>query len=191
MKRFLILIFLPLWLQGCASYYSHSAVFQAENSRGEPRQVRLTWETAEYPGWWPVSDKATPISVETQCSERIWRLRDSSQDGEGSCGEGIRACGDPKRDISFPGASPVGPSTVCLAAYPSGSGKRIADIDGRLELAVSCQPARVSEGEGDNIRNLDYLRASPVPYMVYTRKAPRGAFRARIPEFQESICDGN
>jgi uncharacterized protein YceK len=45
-------------LQGCASYYSHYAVFPAENSQGETRDVRLTWQSAEYPGWWFLSDKA-------------------------------------------------------------------------------------------------------------------------------------
>ncbi|PTB95020.1 hypothetical protein C9974_02040 [Marinobacter sp. B9-2] len=109
-----------LFTSGCASYYSHFAMFPAENSSGQPRQVRLTWQSAEYPDWWFAGDKATSV---------------------------------------------------------------------KLELLVSCTPAVVTEGQGDDVVNLDYLRASSVPYTVYVRKAPRGSMRARLPEFDESVCD--
>ena len=68
-------------MSGCASYYSHYAMFPAENSRGEPRQVRVSWLTAEYPDWWLQDDEATAIRVETQCSERVWLLRQAGADG--------------------------------------------------------------------------------------------------------------
>ncbi|TNE98272.1 MAG: hypothetical protein EP328_05095 [Gammaproteobacteria bacterium] len=191
MHRFLVLplFVMALFTQGCASYYSHSAMFPAENSRGEPRQVRLTWQTAEYPGWWVRSNQSTPIRLETQCSERVWRLRDASHEGAGNCGEGIAACGEPGKDLSFPKKVPATAHTRCLVVNPSEPAARIADIDGKLELAVSCMPKTVSVGQGDEKRNIDYLRASSVPYTVYVRKAPRGALRARVPEFDDGVCD--
>jgi len=58
-----------------------------------------------------------------------------------------------------------------------------------LDLLVSCVPATTTVQAGDEERNVDYLRASPVPYTVFVRKAPRGSLRAKMPEFDESACD--
>jgi hypothetical protein len=176
-----------LFTSGCASYYSHSAMFPAENSSGEPRHVRLSWQSAEYPGWWLASDKATSVKLETQCSDRVWRLRDG--DDAGDCGAGIRACGEPARDLVARSDQPVTGTTRCMAINPADPGARIAQLDSKLELLVSCTPAVVTEGQGDATLNLDYLRASSVPYTVYVRKAPRGSMRARLPEFDKSVCD--
>jgi len=176
-----------LLTSGCASYYSHFAMFPAENSSGEPRQVRLSWQSAEYPGWWLARDKATSVKLETQCSDRVWRLRDG--DDAGGCGTGIRACGERGRDLVAATAQPATGTTRCMAINPVDPGARIARLGNKLELLVSCTPAAVTEGQGDDARNLDYLRASSVPYTVYVRKAPRGSMRARLPEFDESVCD--
>src|SRR5690554_3217040 len=74
-------VLLPVFgLTGCASYYTHYAMFPADNSAGESRQVRISWDSADYPGWWIVSDKSTTMKVETECSERVWRLADDSHD---------------------------------------------------------------------------------------------------------------
>lgn len=178
---------LLLFTSGCASYYSHFAMFPAENSSGEPRHVRLSWQSAEYPGWWLASDKATSVKLETQCSERVWRLRDD--DAGGGCGEGIRACGEPGKDIDARTGQPATDTTRCMSIHPADPEARIAAVDSKLELLVSCTPAEVTERQGDDALNLDYLRASSVPYTVYVRKAPRGSMRARLPEFDESVCD--
>ncbi|ADP97222.1 hypothetical protein KZZ05_11085 [Marinobacter adhaerens] len=174
-------------VSGCASYYSHFAMFPAENSSGEPRHVRLSWQSAEYPGWWFAGDKATPVKLETQCSDRVWRLRDDEE--ASACGEGIRACGEAGRDRVAQTGQPASGSTRCMSINPADPDARIAEIEGKLELLVSCTPAVVAEGEGDDALNLDYLRASSVPYTVYVRKAPRGSMRSRLPEFDESVCD--
>ncbi|MCM0612299.1 hypothetical protein KFJ24_07400 [Marinobacter sediminum] len=184
------LLLLPLLLlSGCASYYSHYAMFPAENSAGEPRQVRLSWNTADYPGWWFADDMATPIRLETQCSERVWRLHDSSDDEAGACGDGIRACGEPGLDFRPPKATVLTDKERCMAVNPSEKGARIAGLGGKLELLVSCKPVSTFAAEGDEKRNIDYIRASSVPYTVYVRKAPRGSLRAKMPEFDESACD--
>lgn len=175
--------------QGCASYYSHFAVFPAANSEGEPRQVRLSWQTAEYPDWWFGANQATSVKLETQCSERTWRLRDSDDDLAGACGSGIRACAEPGRDLVARTGQPAPADFRCMAINPRDSGARIAEVGEKLELLVSCLPAVVAEGQGEDALNLDYIRASSVPYTVYVRKAPRGSLRARPPEFDESVCD--
>ncbi|WP_372995915.1 hypothetical protein [Marinobacter sp.] len=178
-----------LFTSGCASYYSHFAMFPAENSSGEPRQVRLSWQSAEYPDWWLAGDKATSVKLETQCSDRIWRLRDGDDASAGECATGIRACGGQGRDHVATTGKSATESTRCMAINPADPDARIADVDGKLELLVSCTPAVVTEGQGDDAVNLDYLRASSVPYTVHVRKAPRGAMHARLPEFDESVCD--
>lgn len=176
-----------LFTSGCASYYSHFAMFPAENSSGEPRHVRLSWQSAEYPGWWIAGDKATSVKVETQCSDRVWRLRDGADAGD--CGTGIRACGEPGKDRLADTGQPATGSNRCMSINPADQDARVASLGGQLELLVSCTPAVVTEGQGDDTRNLDYLRASSVPYTVYVRKAPRGSMRSRLPEFDESVCD--
>lgn len=189
MKRLCLLFFPLLLLPGCASYYSHYAMFPAENSAGEVRQVRLSWDTADYPGWWLVSDKATPITLETQCSSRVWRLRDSSHDKAAGCGEGILACGHPELDVDPLQGRALTGTTRCLAINPADKSGRIAGLKTKIGLLVSCQPASVFEGEGDEKRNMDYIRASSVPYTIYVRKAPRGSLQAKMPKFDESVCN--
>ncbi|HTN33883.1 MAG TPA: hypothetical protein VL091_07755 [Marinobacter sp.] len=189
MKRFFLLVMPLLLLSGCASYYSHYAMLPAQNSAGEARQVRLSWDTAEYPGWWLASDKSTAILLETQCSERAWRLYDDSHKSAGVCGDGIRACGQPGLDLHALQGGPVTEATRCLSVNPSDKRGRIAELGNKFDLLVSCEPVAVSQGEGDDKRNMDYIRASSVPYTVYVRKAPRGSFLAKMPAFDKSECD--
>ncbi len=181
---------IPLALGGCASYYSHYAVFPAENSEGEARQVRLTWQTAEYPGWWVADNKSTPITIETQCSTRKWRLVDDSHDeaSQAGCAEGIRACGVEGKDRLARSGEPTGADTRCMAINPGNPSSRVTDIESSLDLLVSCQPVNTVRGSGDESENTDYIRASSVPYTIYSRKSPRGALNARPPELDDTVC---
>jgi len=186
----LFFLFIPMVavLPGCASYYSHFAMFPAETSQGESRQLRVSWESAEYPDWWILDDRSTALKLETQCSARIWRLRDDSHDDAGRCGNGIRACAEAGVDRVVLRREDLDPS-ACIVVNPGRGNARIADIEGRLELLVACEPvAPESEREGET-ENMDYLRASPVPYTVYTRKIPRGSLSASLPAFDESACE--
>lgn len=178
-----------LSVSGCASYYSHFAMFPAANSSGEPRQIRLSWQTAEYPDWWFLGNRATSVKLETQCSDRVWRLRDGDDDQAGQCATGIRACGEKGQDLVAATGQPATPGFRCMAINPQDPAARIAGVGGKLELLVSCEPSVVAEGQGDDARNLDYLRASAVPYTVYVRKAPRGSLIAKPPRFDDSVCD--
>ena len=185
----LCLVLLIAVTSGCASYHTHYAMFPAENSAGESRQIRVSWQSADYPDWWFVDDKATALRLETQCSDRVWKLRDDNDPKAGSCGTGIRACGEPGLDVEAVSGRPVTEGVRCMVVEPSRPDARIANIEGSLALQVACSPSVTSIGEGDESRNLDYLRASPVPYTVYVRKAPRGSLRAKMPEFDQSACD--
>lgn len=181
---------LPFVLSGCASYYTHYAVFPAENSAGEDRQVKLTWQTAEYPGWWLADNQSTPITIETQCSAREWRLVDDSHsDAAGeACGQGIRACGRDGRDrVARTGEPAVGQR--CMTINSDNPAARITDIESSLDLLVSCEPIDTVRGSGDDAENIDYIRASAVPYTIYSRKSPRGSLNARPPELDDSVCD--
>lgn len=189
MKQLFTLVLATLLLQGCASYYSHYAVFPAENSAGESRDVRLTWQSAEYPDWWFLSDKATSIKVETQCSSRVWRLTDATHEDAPACSDGIAACGDGQRDLLMPGGQVAGESDACMEVVTDDPQPTVADIRSRVQLLVSCKPRVTSRGEGDDKENLDYLKPSVVPYTVYARKAPRGSLIARPPELDDSVCD--
>lgn len=188
MLRF-CLVLLAAFTSGCASYHTHYAMFPAENSAGESRQIRVSWQSADYPDWWIVDDKATALRVETQCSDRVWKLRDDTDPKAGSCGAGIRACGERGLDVEAESGQPVAGGVRCMAVEPSRPDAGIAGIEGKLELLVACAPLVTSVGEGDEMRNLDYLRASSVPYAVHVRKAPRGSLRAKMPEFDQSACD--
>lgn len=186
----LIVAVLPFVLSGCASYYTHYAVFPAENSAGEDRQVKLTWQTAEYPGWWVADNRSTPITVETQCSAREWRLVDDSHEdaADQSCGEGIRACGNEGLDrVARTGASVAGKR--CMTINADDPAARVTDIGSSLDLLVSCEPVKTVRGSGDDADNIDYIRASTVPYTIYSRKSPRGSLHARPPELDDSVCD--
>lgn len=181
-------LLIPALLSGCASYYTHYAMFPAENSQGDVRQVRVSWDTAEYPGWWVQQDQATSMKVETQCSERVWRLRDASQENAGACGDGIRACGEPGQDrrvVQVPAMAPG----ACLAVNPADPAARVATVGDSFELVVACKPVKPVVGQGDDAVNMSYPRASAVPYTVYARKAPRGSLRARPPAFDEHVCE--
>ncbi|MCL7944892.1 hypothetical protein [Marinobacter sp. ATCH36] len=183
----------PLLLSGCASYYSHYAVFPAENSQGEARQVKLTWQTAEYPGWWVVDNKSTPVTIETQCSTRKWRLVDDSHDeaSQSDCGGGIRACGAEGEDVLARTGRPAGPDTRCMAINPDDPAALITDTGSSLQLLVSCKPVSTVRGSDDGRENTDYIRASSVPYTVYSRKSPRGRLNAGPPELGDGVCESD
>lgn len=188
-SRRLTILFALAVLNGCASYFSHYGVFPAENSEGEPRQVMLSWQTAEYPGWWLRDNQSTPIRLVTQCSERIWRLTDDSHRNPGACGEGIRACGIAGQDRVATTGNPAGQADLCVSVNAGNGQSQVTAIGRSLTLLMSCQPVRPRLEENGEEMNMDYLRASTVPYRVYIRKTPRGALNGRPPEMDESACD--
>lgn len=174
-------------LSGCASYQTHYGVFSAANSAGDERQFRVTWATADYPDWWLASDRATPITLETQCSDRTWELMDASQrtPHADACGEGIIACGDPEQDLVAASGESAEANVQCMAIS---NADRVLELDRELQLVVACKPTETEVTVDGETVNHDYLRASVVPYSIRVRNAPRDSLSARPPELDTSIC---
>ena len=182
---------LPFLLSGCASYYTHYAVFPAQNSAGEERQIKLSWQTADYPNWWYAADQSTPVTLETQCSSRTWRIVDrthSAASGQ-ACAPGIRGCGSASADEFVTKGSVDFSDRACVRINPTDPDALVTDISSSLELLVSCRPQRTTRQTEDGQENIDYLRASPVPYTVYSRKGTRGRLDSKPPVLDDSVCE--
>ncbi|MEQ6884800.1 hypothetical protein [Salicola sp. Rm-C-2C1-2] len=173
-------------LTGCATHETHYSAMTASNSAGEERRVLLTWKTSRYPGWHWRLDRATPITVETQCSERQWKLRDPGM--EGACtDDAIAACGDPRLDATGSG-EPVDEGLVCMRLTDEDGSERIRELGNRLKLKVSCSPRRAQVDMGDRVVNVDYPRASSVAYTFRVRSVPTGSLTQRPPELDDHVC---
>jgi len=184
----LLLVLLPLVGAGCATYQSHYTAMKAETAGGKERRVRLTWRTADYPFWYGGGREATPVRMETQCSERVWTLKDPTM--EGACSdEGIAACGKPALDVDRDRDALNSESNVCVTLTDADGSDRIVDLGNRLELSVQCYPGKTELGSGDESVNVDYLRASVVPYTLSVRTAPLGSLTQRPPELDDHVCD--
>jgi len=175
-------------LSGCASYYLHYGGFAAENSNGQTRQFHVTWKTAHYPAWWFSSDKATPVVVTAQCSKREWRLQPADKSG---CGKGITACGVPGLDLNQAGEPVKGNKTVCMSVTDAQDTQSISRLSGEIELSVHCYPTVTEIKQDGKTVNVDYLKASAVPYSVPTRKVPLYSLGAGPVPFDTHICKTN
>ena len=183
----LLPLLLAAGLSGCATQQTHFYAMTAENAAGEERRVLLQWKTARYPAWHWRQDSATPVTLKTQCSRREWKLRDPGMDG--ACSEdGIAACGDPRLDAGSSGR-PAGEGHVCMQLTDSDGSTRIRALGSRLELRVSCTPRQTGVDMGDEVVNVDYLRASSVPYTFRVRTVPTGSLTQRPPELDDRVCD--
>ncbi len=173
-------------LSGCASYYLHYGGFSAENSSGQTRQFHVTWKTAHYPAWWFTDDKATPVVVTAQCSKREWRLRPAAKSG---CGRGITACGVPGLDLNQAGEPVQGTGQVCMSVTDAGNAQSISGLSGEIRLSVRCYPAVTNIKQDGKTENVDYLKASAVPYSVPTRKVPLYSLGAGPDPFDTHVCN--
>ncbi|MYL27375.1 MULTISPECIES: hypothetical protein [Halomonadaceae] len=182
-----LVLLLAMGLSGCSTQRTHYSAMTAENSAGEERRVLLRWKTARYPAWHWRQDSATPVTVKTQCSRREWQLRDPGMDG--ACSEdAIAACGDPRLDATNSG-KPVEAGQVCMQLTDADGSTRVRDLGSRLELRVSCSPRQTGVDMGDKVVNVDYLRASSVPYTFRVRTVPTGSLTQRPPQLGDHVCD--
>lgn len=187
----LILVTVILNMLGCASYYSHYGSFSAQNSAGEERMYVVSWKTAEYPSWAIQDNKSTEIVLETQCSQRQWEIADKAT-ASNACTEaheGVVACGDDSLDLTIAGKPIANESQVCISVTDSQGAKSIVELGGQILISVSCLPASVSREEDGDTVNIDYLKASVVPYNVATRKAARYSYADKAPVMSDKICD--
>jgi hypothetical protein len=151
----------------------------------------VSWKTAEYPSWAIQDDKATEIALKTQCSDRVWELADLATTNN-SCTNthgGVVACGDSSLDLSLAG-KPIADNThVCMSVTDSQGAQKIVDLDSRVLISVSCLPSVTKRKEEGETVNIDYLKASVVPYSVATRKAERYSYADKAPAMSNKICD--
>lgn len=177
-------------LAGCATYESHYSRFEAVNSAGEPRSFVLSWNTKRYRGWAPGEDQATAVRLQTQCSEREWVLQDESMDaceaGDGAAA--IRACGVPGKDLDRQGRLITQKGHQCLSLTDQDASHSILELGQDLELRVACYPESTARQAGDEPINMDYLKASVVPYRLRVRTAPLYSMNERPPELSDKVC---
>ncbi len=185
------LVIMMLNMAGCASYYSHYGSFSAQNSKGDERMYVVSWKTAEYPSWAIQDDKATEIVLETQCSERKWKMADqvTSSSRCTEVHEGIVACGDASLDLSLVGKPISDPNHLCMTVTDSKGAQSIVDLEGQVLISVSCLPSAVTQKEEGEMVNIDYLKASVVPYSIATRKARRYSYGDKAPVMSGKSCD--
>lgn len=176
-------------LAGCANRQTHYSAITADNSAGEERRVLVSWKTARYPAWHWREDRATPITLETQCSRREWTLRDPGMN-DACSGDAIAACGDARLDANREGV-PVDPAQVCMRVTDTQGSNRILELGNRLKLDVRCRPRQTGVDMGDEIVNVDYLRASTVPYTFKVRSVPSGSLTQRPPTLGDGVCDND
>lgn len=173
-------------LTGCASYYLHYGGFTAVNSSGQVRHFHVTWKTAQYPSWWFQGKQATPVVVTAQCSTRTWKLKPASESGCGK--DGITACGIPGLDLNKIGKPVQGDHTVCMSVTDDHHASTISKLKGTLELTVQCYPSVTQLKQGDKTINLDYLKASQVPYSIPTTRAPLYSLDQGPEPFDTHVC---
>ena len=174
-------------LAGCANQQTHYSAMTANSSAGEERRVLVSWKTARYPAWHWREDRATPITIETQCSRRQWTLHDPGMD-DACSDDAIAACGDARLDANREG-EPVEPGRVCMRVTDPEGSNRILELGSRLELEVRCRPRQTGVDMGDEVVNVDYLRASSVPYTLRVRSVPSGSLTQRPPTLDDRVCD--
>lgn len=190
-KPFLGMMMLT-YLSGCTTYYSHYGKLTAENASGQTRDVIISWESRERPGWLG-GTVTTPIILETQCSERVLVFKDA-QDETRTCAQskdGIFLCGDTARDLEQAGSQKVPAGMVCGEIRDEAGSTSISQLDTRVQLILHCWPAETEVQRGEEKVNLDYLRASPVPYQFTVKKVERGTLDDRKPPFDQKECKVN
>ncbi|UZE97672.1 hypothetical protein [Alkalimarinus alittae] len=153
----------------------------------------LSWKTAEYPSWAISDNKSTEIVLETQCSDRKWTLTDQASTSNDctAANEGIVACGDMASDLSLSGKPVPDNNYACVSITDAKSAQSIVDLESRLLISVRCLPAVTTQKiEGEDV-NVDYIKASVVPYSVATRKVERYSLADKAPAMNNKVCDSD
>lgn len=187
----LLLLAQPL-LGGCASYYSHYGKLVTETAAGDTREVLVSWQTEERPGWLG-GVNATPIVLETQCSERrlVFRNGDDPQSSCRSEEAGIVWCASPGEDLAADGLTALPATTVCGLINDASGRPSIGELASRFQLTIRCWPAEPRVKQGDEEISRDYPRASSVPYQFVVKRVERGSTEDRKPAFDQRVCKGD
>ena len=184
-------------LQACAStsFTTHYGIFDAENSAGDIRQFKLYWQVIEIEGWSGSKRyRTTPVTLETQCSDRYLRFYDRKGGSMRSCiagnKEGVAYCGQEQIDVD-PRGLPIEDDSVCATLTDRYGSREIMDLEGELLLSLSCQPKETKRKLGKKLKNQDYLKPSATPYVVATRSVPGKDVNLVSPllSSHSTICD--
>lgn len=194
--RHVFLCFGILMMHGCATtdYTTHYGLFTAQNSEGEERQFRVYWQTLHYEGWTENIDRALPVHIEAQCSERKLRFYDSSFGPSRRCkdfkGEGIIYCADEERDLDRR-SLPVEDNTLCGTISDGKGSTDILSLEGDVMISLDCRPKVTEKRVGTKKKNFDILKNSSLPYMVSTKKVKGDKINLYVPELfnHSSVCD--
>lgn len=176
---------------GCASYYSHYGTLNVETAEGQTRKAVISWQSADRPNWMG-GPETTPITLETQCSERVLTFREAGDASNRCAPEGESAivwCGDPKADRVFDQSAMAKAGSVCGQIVGANGASQISELGSRLDVTVSCWPDQAVVGEGEDAVNRDYLRASRVPYPFVVKTVEMGSSEDRKPVLSEKICE--
>ncbi|WP_020409513.1 hypothetical protein [Hahella ganghwensis] len=187
LARVLVLVFL-VFMSGCSTTYSHFGRFYAENSAGEAREFLLEWESTEgLMGGVSASD----FSLKTQCSARTLVFRNQAALGhhcDGPDGSQVVLCAQPEADLTLDGL-PVASVNVACGSLRGANGAVKAESFGKnIELSVFCYPAETTVDTGEDKQNVDYLKASVVPYAVTVKKVVKGSGEDRPPVLSDRVC---
>ncbi|ABC31197.1 hypothetical protein HCH_04494 [Hahella chejuensis KCTC 2396] len=188
-ERILLLFPLLSALGGCATEYSHYGRFVAENSAGEEREFLISWRTME-----SLSGEisaVTPVMLRTQCSDRKLVFMEPGQGGDACRAHresGVVWCGAPGQDLSLDGKALGDATTLCGAITDENGASHIADLGRVMQLQISCWPAQTIVKTDDGPGNLDYIKASSVPYIVSVKRAEAGGSEDKPPALSETVC---
>ncbi|ARU57115.1 hypothetical protein OLMES_3072 [Oleiphilus messinensis] len=176
-------------LSGCASYHAHYASFDARNSAGEERKFVVEWQSAKYPGWIWFDNETTPVKITTQCSEYELTFRDPGHSECSTEANAIAACGRVGKDISRDGREVSSPTQVCGTVTDANGATHISELGREIMITVSCWPESTTYQDGDEKKNIDYLKHSIVPYTIKTIEAPLFDMNRKPPQLSDNICE--
>ena len=183
-------------MTGCATaeYTTHYGLFEAESASGELRQHRVYWQTVRYQGWKENSFRALPVTLETQCSERVLLFYDDSFGKGLRCkdmnGPGISYCGRNRLDTDRRGLN-IDENQTCGFITDRQGSSDILSLEGELVLTISCRPRETERLSDGKKISTDYLHNSEVPYVISTKSVDGGDIEALVPPLfnHSSVCE--
>ncbi len=186
MLSFLILV------SGCSTTYSHFGRFYAENSAGEAREFLLEWDSTS--GAFSSKSEGTDVQLTSQCSDRVIVFTRSTEGHEVACSDpgGSEAvfCGRAGADLSMDGKEIREAGRLCGYIRGTGGELAVGQFGKTVAVTLQCFPLATTQGEGDDQHNIDYLKASTVPYIVTVQKVIQGSSEDRPPVLTSRVCGG-
>ena len=177
-------------INGCATTYSHFGRFSGENSAGEAREFLLEWDSTS--SAFSSDDEGSNVRLKSQCSSRLIEFQISSDEQVAPCADshGNEAvfCGRPGEDLTMEGKDIKSAGSLCGYIKGTNGEFNVGRFGKTVAVTLHCFPAATTQGEGDEAHNVDYLKASAVPYIVTVKKVVKGSTEDRPPELNSRVC---